>query len=221
MLSPAFIDLCAVQVLSVAFCTSLCSRGLEHVLNPAVQHTAALRVLNLGGLLLEWPLVRLLARLPVLSWLNVTDTTLDGVVPAGCGGGAGRETAARVLQKPRGVGLRCYEYVAPVGVLPGLAPSAVPRVSLSMGVTAGAAGGGADGEGLYEGDGLFARLETLHSDRCNGVSALIRFIALRCDGRALRRVTLSGDEVHGADLLLLAQVNPNLARFACADPWLR
>jgi len=141
MLSPAFIDLCAVQVLSVAFCTSLCSRGLEHVLNPAVQHTAALRVLNLGGLLLEWPLVRLLARLPVLSWLNVTDTTLDGVVPAGCGGGAGRETAARVLQKPRGVGLRCYEYVAPVGVLPGLAPSAVPRVSLSVGVTAGAAGG--------------------------------------------------------------------------------
>ena len=87
-----------LQVLSLAFCSSLSSMGLERIFDPLLRHASALRVLNLGGLTLEWPLIRMLARLPSLTWLNVTDTLIQGVTPAGCGGGvkgAGSTSAQR------------------------------------------------------------------------------------------------------------------------------
>ena len=198
-----------------------------------------LRVLNLAGLRLSEDVLCALSVLPALAWLNVTDAVLLATRSAGggvplCSGCEGKGQAcqeragAEASSKSPRSALYSFEYAAPIESPPALRFARDSRGDCAASDLGGSQVGGVELNVLRycssspwrervagiaageDGGQGWKTLRTLHTDRCEHASLLIRMVAGSATS-ALEQLTLSGPAVTGADLLILRQACSGLA----------
>lgn len=125
-----------------------------------------IRVLNAAGLSISFELVELLALLPHLKWLNVTDSVLESSrEPSSGDGGADWPNTVPSINPT-------FEYAAVILSLPSTRMSDVHVIRPTM---AESLAGNHDGaQGQQGAASKFPQLETLHTDRCQGLGHLLR-----------------------------------------------
>eukprot|EP00282_Hemiselmis_andersenii_P000598 CAMPEP_0114170766 /NCGR_PEP_ID=MMETSP0043_2-20121206/34329_1 /TAXON_ID=464988 /ORGANISM="Hemiselmis andersenii, Strain CCMP644" /LENGTH=550 /DNA_ID=CAMNT_0001268421 /DNA_START=64 /DNA_END=1715 /DNA_ORIENTATION=- len=169
-----------LHVLSVAHCGGVSAEGLLRAIRKNSGCGEVLRVLNVAGLVVTKALLEAFSALPLLRWLNVTDCILHD-----------SSEESHNTPNMRSEHVPSYEYATVILQLPALRMEGKhvlkPR-SLPMHSTAS-----------FAHKSGFQSLETLHTDRCKGVSCLLRFV-VAVGAPALRRITLSGPEALGADI---------------------
>jgi hypothetical protein len=143
----------------------LASAGLQNALRIDGGCGRDIRVLNAAGLVISHDMIDLLAHLPQLSWLNVTDSVLESSKehPAGVGGEGWPNTFPSINPT--------FEYAAVILSLPS---TKMLDVHVIRPTTADSLAGSHDvDDGRREKLG-FPKLQTLHTDRCRGLSHLLR-----------------------------------------------
>jgi hypothetical protein len=146
-------------------CLCLASTGLQRALRIDGGCGREIRVLNAAGLVISHDMIELLALLPQLRWLNVTDSVLEWSkeCPDGVGGEGWPNTFPSINPT--------FEYASVILSLPSTKLSDAhvirPRMAESL-------AGSHDGDEGQREALRFPKLETLHTDRCQGLSHLLR-----------------------------------------------
>jgi len=201
------------SVFSLAFCRNVSVTGLRALMQEQSASFDHLRVLNLAGLTLDVDILKLVSSLPLLSWLNVTDTKI--LIPT-TSSSSSISPPASVSSSSSSARQTVIEYAAHIEELPALVMKQEQQSGMAtQGFPSWGWQGQANnpstrgaGAGVSESPPSFPMLQTLHADRCSGIEALFRLL-IKTTPPHLRFLTLSGS-MSGTDVLVLAQACSSL-----------